>query len=487
MNLNAVQIAALIKDQNLRLETLYKIVDKKRQSIRLVPNAIQRAIRASQSKKKMILKARQFGVTTDAVIRLLDSALFLRNQNCCIIAHEQDSIKKIFSIARYAHQELPPPFNFELDRGGGSRYEMRFPQRNSKMYCDLASRSDTISKLHVSEAAFVKDPDQILATMQTVPIDGEICLESTPNGFNWYRDLWIEDNEFEKMFYPWFCFEDYKIPAVEIDRTKEEIELSIYAMKAYGLPLSDEQIAFRRSKQRELKHLFIQEYPEDDASCFLASGASAMDLAIVSELLKKCQKIESQDGLKIFEKFNAKGLYVCGADTAEGYEGDYCAAVMIDCTTRRQVATLHGHFKPSEFARRLGYLCGLYAKDQSHTPLLAVERNLHGHAVLLELSEHIHYNNLFVDQDEKLGWKTDMVSRPVMINGFIDAVENQSIHFQDEAILKECLTLVRKDGKVEAESGKHDDLIFAASIAVQMYIRHGSWDLYDNIEKYIRV
>jgi len=57
-------------------------------------------------------------------------------------------------------------------------------------------------------------------------------------------------------------------------------------------------------------------------------------------------------------------------------------------------------------------------------PLVAVERNNHGHAVILELNESPELPNLYVHKDDKLGWLTDRISRPLMIDGFIDAVEH---------------------------------------------------------------
>ena len=61
-------------------------------------------------------------------------------------------------------------------------------------------------------------------------------------------------------------------------------------------------------------------------------------------------------------------------------------------------------------------------------PLVAVEKNNHGHAVLLELKEHIKYPRLFVPEGKKdPGWITDRVTRPIMIDTFIDGVENGTI------------------------------------------------------------
>jgi hypothetical protein len=56
------------------------------------------------------------------------------------------------------------------------------------------------------------------------------------------------------------------------DLTPEEQKLK----GAWGL--DDDQIRWRRGKQRELRDRFAQEYPEDDVTCFLASGRCCFDI-----------------------------------------------------------------------------------------------------------------------------------------------------------------------------------------------------------------
>ena len=245
-------------------------------------------------------------------------------------------------------------------------------------------------------------------------------------------------------------------------------------------------IFFRRAKQVELKNLFKQEYPEDEASCFLASGNPAIDLVVVSDILKNIKKpIKELNSIKIYEYKNNHTRYAIGVDTAEGVGGDFSTASVFDVKRKKQVATLRGQYKPSDFAHKLFELAKIYERPGGQMPLLAVERNNHGHSVLLELNEHIHYPNLYYHSDEKLGWLTDRVSRPIMIDAFIDGVENRTIELTDEETLKECLTLINNNGKIEADTGKHDDCVMSSAIGVQMCIKMGELDLYENIGKRI--
>jgi hypothetical protein len=67
---------------------------------------------------------------------------------------------------------------------------------------------------------------------------------------------------------------------------------------------------------------------------------------------------------------------------------------------------------------------------------------------------------------EKFGWKTDGNTRPLIIDKEIDLIENNIDLFNDITFLDECLTFVYdKDNRPDAESGKHDDVLFSDMIA----------------------
>lgn len=480
-----------------RLKNLYHIVDKWGQNLKLTPNSVQERINQSTSNRKLILKARQFGVSTNELIKMLDFVCFNRNRTACIIAHEDDAIAKLFRIVRYAYENIPEMVKPELSRGGGSIYELFFPKINSRIYCDLESRGNTMQWLHISEAAFMKDSSKIKSTMQAVPLDGIITIETTPNGLgNYFYDMWNEkDSTYEKLFYPWYIFPTYRIACVDkIVRTDEELMLSDKAKKLFKVDLTDDQIQFRRFKKSELKTsshdkirvTFEQEYPEDDVSCFLVSGERVIDpMSIMEHKANVTPMIGTKDGFRIYHKPDKSKIYVCGADVSEGISKDWSFGVIMEMRTREVVATVRGKWKPEDFADKLAYLCRQYAAPGKPPPELAVERNNHGHTVLYRLNEHCKYENIFLHDDERLGWKTTSITRPMMIDELIDAVENKFIKVNDEIILDECLTLVDDKGKIQAASGKNDDGVIATAIALQLCKKSSIISLYEDIESKI--
>jgi hypothetical protein len=70
---------------------------------------------------------------------------------------------------------------------------------------------------------------------------------------------------------------------------------------------------------------------------------------------------------------------------------------------------------------------------------------------------------------KKMGWTTTGKSRDIMIDDFVMHFEEGSLTGLTKQSLKEMKTFVRKDGgKREHATGKHDDMLFADMIAIQM-------------------
>jgi len=180
-----------VANREWRFNHLYRIRNKQRETVPLRLNAVQQAVRDDNHRFPQILKPRQVGISTLFLIEKLDAAMFHENYTCCVVAHEQDSIRKLFRIVRFAYDNIPDPLKPVLDKGGGSMYELRFPKLNSKIYVDLESRSETIDDLHISEIAFMKNMDKVNATIDSVPVTtGRISVESTANGLNDFYDRW---------------------------------------------------------------------------------------------------------------------------------------------------------------------------------------------------------------------------------------------------------------------------------------------------------
>lgn len=70
----------------------------------------------------------------------------------------------------------------------------------------------------------------------------------------------------------------------------------------------------------------------------------------------------------------------------------------------------------------------------------------------------------------KLGWDTNIATRPKMLQELKDAIEGRMLHLYDEATVNEMFSfIISATGKPEAEQGAHDDLVMALAGAWQLY------------------
>ena len=131
----------------------------------------------------------------------------------------------------------------------------------------------TIHYLLVTEAS---DPawktDSFRMLFQTVPLNtGVIIVETTAKGARgWVWGEWTNDDSiWDKGFWTWNYQPEYGLPVRGALKYTPEEELVVRQ-----LGLSQEQVAFRRFKIKEIgERSFRELYPEDDVSCFLLSGS----------------------------------------------------------------------------------------------------------------------------------------------------------------------------------------------------------------------
>lgn len=484
-----------LSSRSWRIKNLYWIKDKNQKKVKFRPNQFQEALVNDKSKKQEVLKARQLGISTYYLIRYLDAAAFKPNTTVAILSHKQDSMRKLFQIIRRAHKYMDPEIQPAVDKGGGSAYELRFPEIDSKIYCCMEAVSDSVNHLHISEFGLMDSDERVKTSLDSVTKNGSISIESTPRGFNHFYDHWVDDNGFTKHFFPWYQDPYYQLECEEKDiipYTENEFELIKKAKLNHNIDISHKQIAWRRGKIKEKGRggyeNFLQEYPEDSQTCFLTSGDAVFDGMTIAKLKKEAKKpIKEVDGVRIYEEYDKEKRYVIGADVAEGVASDYSVAKVLRVDTREEVASYRANrIKPGDFGIKIMEMAKQYHTGGRPKPLVGVERNNHGHAVLLKLDDG-DYEHIFHHDDNRAGWKTSTVTRPVMLDTLIEAVEDGFCKINDIDTLNECLTLVDNKGKVEAAEGKNDDTVIAHAIALQMAIIEGGSAMLDNIGDMIEV
>jgi hypothetical protein len=154
----------------------------------------------------------------------------------------------------------------------------------------------------------------------------------------------------------------------------------------------------------------------------------------LSEAMLKEEKAPSIPGLCIY-RLPIKGRrYVGGVDPAEGNpSSDDSAVVFLDEMTGEEVAMLSGKFQPSTMASYVDQI-GRWLNNSS----ILVERNNHGHAVLLWLRDHSKLKRLpGWDADARLagpeaaapgvrkeGWLSNSRGKSLLYDALADAVRD---------------------------------------------------------------
>ena len=458
--------------RDLLIRQLLKIRVKKGGLRYFKLNRAQQEYSRCATKRNIVLKARQVGITTYIAARFFIQTITQPGTVTVQVAHNDESAEAIFNIVHRFWENLP---NSRVQRGAlvKSRSNVRqivFPRLDSEYRVetadDNAGRGMTIHNLHCSEVSrWPRGAEDTLASLRAAVVpEGEIVLESTPRGaVGLFYDEWqkAEEQGYRRHFFPWWYESSYKEDVskrVLGPLTVEEQELS----SKYGL--TEGQISWRRTRLRIMKKQAAQEYAENTESCFLASGECVFELDAIEKAGKAATKpTESHDNERylVWLPPQDKKQYIIGVDAAGGgTDGDYACAQVVERASALQCAELHGHFPPLELARRLVRLGQRY-----RNALIAVERNNHGYGVLAHLKD-MGYHNLFT-QGGQDGWLTSVATRPMMIENLGAMLDEEPTLFQSELLLREMKTFVRHtDGNSAAAEGSHDDCVMAMAIAL---------------------
>lgn len=477
-----------------RVNNLYKIRTKDKGIIRFKFNSIQQKIaedvKGINPTRHFSLKSRQVGLSTFWLLWWLDDTIFNKGIVTGVLAHKLESINHLSSIVKIALSNIPG-LPTKLDEDNKTR--ISFASMDSTIIFSLEIRSSPLHNLHISEWCFC-DNDRIWATLGATSKWTNITGESTGHGigndgYMTYMDAKEGKNGYLSRFIPWYDHPEYRMPLNGLrDYVPDKRERLAN--------LNQEQIHFRRQMQHRLKSAFFVEYPETEEDAFAQSGANFFNNKKVVILAKEArgkEPLEETDRYIIWEKPQHDHIYAMGVDVAEGIEGDYSVFKVLCRTCRQEAMRYRDHVGLDTFYRDINTWGIAYKKC-----LVGVERNNHGHAILLGLREMCKYPNLYfekakptrliekmdkVPQEKKYGWHTTPQTKAPMLDRLQIAIEGNSEEdentFQpeftvyDTGFLSECLTFQKDGVKLQAVSGKHDDNVMATGIAFQMYLQVG--------------
>lgn len=450
--------------------------------------ALQKRFCRNRSGWDIILKPRKAFITSLEVA--FDIWWFLTHVGASVVIvcqTEQDGkIKRdIAAMLRiYADSllALGIPLPFKRDT-----FTWDWPERQAKLRVVEAGAAEktahkggkggAVTRLHCTEIAYWDQAQTTaISYMNSMPKRGtSVTLESTPHGksgyfYEVYQTAKAGESKFKPHFYAWYEHTHNALPLEPGERIVpggrlEEIETLLMRHKG----VSPEQIKWLRAKFSESQDIskLREDYPNDENSCWLMGGRGFFDQAIIDANFLTCAlplrlgpDDDDKGRLTVWENAKRSSSYVIGADPAGG-GGDPLSAIVWERGSGKHVATLHSNqFDEQEFSESLIALSRRYNDAK-----LAVERENHGHSVILAIKTLKEAKRLYVHSDGKHGWPENAATRPVMLDGFAAAYRRGTVKTHDASLLGEMQSFViSTHGKPEADRGHHDDLVMAAAI-----------------------
>lgn len=443
-----------IKDPKFYLENFCKIKTKKAGSLHpFLLNEAQKDLfnTIKSNNRVMILKARQGGFSTGVTGYFYHDTIMTPGTTTALIGYNSDLVSELLDKIKTFYKTTPPELRPTIQYN--SKYEISFPKTDSKILVlpstENVGRGYTINNCLVTElSAWDKAEDKMMSLEASVPIDGNLIIESTPRGQgNLYHRMWMLDNDYVKKEYGWWW------------------------------SYTNEEIAIIKKRMDPLR--FSQEFGLE----FLASGRPVFDIRSIirqrKNILKVGAKVDKENtvfeekGWRVYKKPEENGIYVCGADVAEGVEGgDYSVAVIWDRKTGEEVAMYRGLIAPDRFGNELDRVGRHY-----NNAFMVVEINNHGLTTVTVLKQKIYpsmyfrpakFESISNKVTDRLGWKTTSVTRELLIDEFAQAVRDDELIIHSKELLDEMSVFVYNDnGRMVPQEGFHDDCIFAGAIGFQ--------------------
>ena len=277
----------MIEDKIWRLNNLYRVVDKSGSSVPFKLNHIQEKVVLSKHRRKLILKARQLGMTTLCVIDLIDDVLFTPNLSAGIVSYSLEHASHIFKkIIGHALDTFPEEYKPYLGIVSRSAREISL-NNGSFLRVDTSLRGGTYQNILISEFGKTcarspqKAEEVVSGTLNSVPIGGKVTIESTGEGTDGhYAEFCMKaiqrgnDNlsqlEYELLFFPWMDEIAYSLKTHTVTTSTTQTDYFDKIEKDTGIEIDNDQRSWYCHQQSILGDKIKQEFPSTPMEAFLS-------------------------------------------------------------------------------------------------------------------------------------------------------------------------------------------------------------------------
>lgn len=431
---------------------LFNATEQRWRTFALWPAQAWMLVQLQRERQTVVLKARQLGLTWLVLGYVLWLMLFRPAATIGIFSRtEEDAIDLLDFRLKGMYARLPA---FLRCRGEVINNMSRWVLSNGSVamaFPTTGGRQYTFSFILVDEADHQPDlPGLLVATTPTIDAGGSMVLLSSVNKRKplsqfkqIYRAARQGQNSWSPIFLPW------------------------YARPERTVDWYNERRADTLARTGSLDDL-QQEYP---ATAQEALAPLSSDKRIPSVWLADCYQpcpaqktaLKGQPAIvqmEVYQPPQPGRTYVLGVDPAEGNPtSDASALVVLDVARGEECAVLAGQLQPATLASHAGLVADWY-----NGAGILVERNNHGHAVLLGLEQEPRWRGRMLrGRDKRPGWQSHQLGKTMLYDALAEACRDGQILLHSLATYEQVASI--EGASLRAPEGQPDDLADALALA----------------------
>jgi hypothetical protein len=410
----------------------------------------------TEHRQLVVLKARQVGFSWLVAAYVVWWLRWREGSVVLLLSKGQVEAYALLQKVKFIYRNLPQEWQLPLTTD--SRSEIQIGANFSKVIAlpstEDAGRGETSSLVVQDEGDFHDHLEQnLIAVEPTVSAGGQIIVGSTSNKkvmISPFKEIYrnAPQNGWHRIFIPWHA--------------RPGRDQAWYERTRASIPATTDMTP----------DLYMeQEFPGSDSEALAPSAAlSAFTQAYLRDMELDCREpVRTNGPVNIYREWRVGGRYMCGTDTSHGVGADFSASVLIEAHTGYVVADiLDNLLSPDMLAWHTMQMLAEF-----RNPIWAIEDNEWGE-ITIKAARAERYPRLYHRQDRRggryVGWHADERSRYSLWAGVMEAIHSRALTVPNRRGLDQFNSLIRnpkKNGRIEAMTGAHDDYPTAVGIALQ--------------------
>lgn len=413
----------------------------------LWPAQAETLARLETETQLVILKARQLGLSWLSICYVLHRMIFRPAATALLFSKRDEEAIALLDKLKGVYLRLPDWMKARRVDADSDHDWVLSNGSSAKAFPATGGRSYTGSIAIIDEADFVQDLDALInAVKPTIDAGGQLFMistvdKSTPESpfKRIFRGANGKLTQWGYVFLPWHA--------------RPGRDATWYA--------AQEADVLARTGALDDVH---QEYPNTPTQ---ALAPRSLDKRIAAIWIEACYVEEVGSlpddappipGLIVYRAPVRGKHYVIGVDPAEGNPtSDDSALTALDRLTGEEVASLAGKFQPATMGDH-AHAVGKYYNNAD----ILVERNNHGHAVILRLMYQDDCR-ILDGIDDRPGWLSTALGKTILYDSLADSFREQSTTLHSFATYTQIAAI--EGSTLRAPPGTHDDRADAFALA----------------------